>query len=64
MTACGTSAAIFTPQAAGGGVAGNVGIGFAIPVDTVRRVVTQLIRHGRVVRPTLGVNVADDQATM
>ena len=41
--------------------AGNVGIGFAIPVDTVRRVVNQLIRHGRVVRPTLGIQVVDDR---
>ena len=39
---------------------GNVGIGFAIPVDTVRRVVNQLIRYGKTVRPTLGVNVFDD----
>ncbi len=31
---------------------GIVGIGFAIPSDTVRRVVNQLIRYGRVVRPT------------
>lgn len=37
------------------------GIGFSIPVDTVRRVVNQLIRYGKVVRPTLGVNVAADQ---
>lgn len=36
-------------------------VGFAIPVDTVRRVVTQLIRYGRVQRPTLGLQVADDQ---
>lgn len=43
------------------GIAGNVGIGFAIPVDTVRRVVNQIIRYGRVVRPTLGINVADDR---
>lgn len=58
----GVNTAIFSPQAAGGrGLAGNVGIGFAIPVDTVRRVVNQLILHGRVSRPTLGVNVADDQ---
>merc|ERR1712157_400559 len=40
---------------------GNIGIGFAIPVDTVRRVVNQIIRYGRVMRPTLGVNVADDR---
>ncbi|NWG12208.1 MAG: trypsin-like peptidase domain-containing protein [Acidobacteria bacterium] len=33
---------------------GNIGIGFAVPVDTVRRVVTDLIKEGRVVRPWLG----------
>jgi len=57
----GVNTAIFSPGAAGGrGVAGNIGIGFAIPVDTVRRVVNQLIRYGKTVRPTLGVNVFDD----
>ena len=40
-----------------------MGIGFAIPVDTVRRVVNELIRYGAVVQPTLGINVADDQTT-
>ena len=34
---------------------GNIGIGFAIPVDTVRRVVKDLISEGRVLRPWLGV---------
>lgn len=48
---------IYSPNGAGG----NVGIGFAIPVDTVRRVVNQLIRYGKVVRPTLGVQVVDDR---
>ena len=38
-------------------------LGFAIPVDTVRRVVNQLIAYGKVVRPTLGVNVAEDATT-
>ncbi len=33
---------------------GNIGIGFAVPADTVRRVVTDLIKEGRVVRPWLG----------
>lgn len=37
------------------------GIGFAIPVDDINRIVTQLIRHGKVVRPGLGVHVAQDQ---
>jgi len=43
------------PQSGGGG-----GIGFAVPVDTINRVVPQLITHGRVIRPGLGVHVADD----
>jgi S1-C subfamily serine protease len=37
------------------------GIGFAIPVDEINRVVPQLINHGKVVRPRLGVQVAEDQ---
>ena len=36
------------------------GIGFAIPVDEVNRVVLQLIRHGQVMRPGLGVQLAPD----
>lgn len=34
------------------------GIGFAIPVDEINRVVPQLITHGKVVRPRLGVQLA------
>jgi S1-C subfamily serine protease len=34
---------------------GNVGIGFAIPINTVRDVVAQLKAHGRVDHPFLGV---------
>jgi VCBS repeat-containing protein len=37
------------------------GIGFAIPVDEINRVVPQLISHGKVVRPRLGVQLAQDQ---
>ncbi len=33
----------------------NAGIGFAIPINTIRRVVPQLIASGHVVRPTIGV---------
>jgi S1-C subfamily serine protease len=33
------------------------GVGFAVPVDTVNRVVPQLIAHGKVVRPGLGVGL-------
>jgi len=38
----------------------SAGIGFAVPVDTVNQVVPQLIQHGRVIRPQLGVTLADD----
>ena len=34
---------------------GSVGIGFAIPSDTIKHVVTQLIDHGKVTRGYLGV---------
>ena len=36
----------------------SAGIGFAVPIDTVKRSVDQLIEHGRLVRPTLGVQLA------
>ncbi|MCT7446248.1 Do family serine endopeptidase [Aliarcobacter skirrowii] len=38
---------------------GNDGIGFAIPVDMVRDVVTKLVTDGKVVRGYLGVMIAD-----
>ena len=36
------------------------GIGFAVPVDTVNRIVPQLIKHGRVIQPGLGVSLIQD----
>ena len=42
---------------------GNVGIGYAIPVDTVNRVVTELIRTGRAPTPTLGIVLLRDRDT-
>jgi len=38
----------------------NTGIGFAVPVDIVNRVVPQIIKYGRVIRPGLGVHPASD----
>lgn len=35
------------------------GVGFAIPIDAVRRIADELERHGRVVRPWVGVMVAE-----
>jgi putative serine protease PepD len=34
---------------------GNIGIGFAIPTNTIRRVAAELIKEGRILRPWLGV---------
>jgi S1-C subfamily serine protease len=36
------------------------GIGFAVPVDTVNRIVPELIRHGKLIRPGLGVSLVPD----
>jgi S1-C subfamily serine protease len=33
------------------------GIGFAVPVDTIKRIVPQIIRYGKVIRPGLGISV-------
>jgi Do/DeqQ family serine protease len=38
---------------------GNIGIGFAIPVNMVRSIMEQLITHGSVSRGLLGVNIQD-----
>ena len=47
----GITTAIFSPSGA------SAGVGFAVPVDTVNRVVPQLIRSGRYIRPALGVEI-------
>jgi S1-C subfamily serine protease len=51
----GLNSAILSPSKA------SAGIGFAIPVDDVNRVVTQLIRYGQAIRPGLGIQEAPDQ---
>jgi len=33
----------------------NSGVGFAVPSNTIARVVPQLIKHGRVIRPEIGI---------
>ena len=47
----GINTAIYSPSGA------YAGIGFAVPVDTVNRVVPQLIARGRYMRPSLGITV-------
>jgi S1-C subfamily serine protease len=36
------------------------GIGFAVPVDTVNRIVPELIKYGKLIRPGLGVSLIPD----
>jgi S1-C subfamily serine protease len=51
----GVNTAIYSPSGA------SAGIGFAIPVDTVNRIVPELIRYGKIIRPGLGIQIAEDQ---
>lgn len=50
----GINTAIYSPSGA------YAGIGFAVPVDTVNRVVPQLISRGKYIRPSLGIRVDDE----
>ena len=36
------------------------GIGFAVPVDTIKSIVPQIIQHGKVIRPGLGITPLRD----
>ena len=49
---------INTAIATGGGE-GNIGIGFAIPIDMARSVADQLVAHGKVIRGYLGLYPQD-----
>lgn len=51
----GVNTAIYSPSGA------SAGIGFAVPVDIVNRVVPEIIRYGKLTRPGLGVSIADDR---
>ncbi len=50
----GVNVAIYSPSGA------SAGIGFALPVDTVNRVIPKLVQHGRYIRPILGITMNDD----
>ncbi len=50
----GINTAIYSPSGA------YAGIGFAIPVDTVNRVIPQLIAHGHYTRPSIGISMDEN----
>ncbi len=49
----GVNTAIYSPSGA------YAGIGFAVPVDTVNRIIPRLVRDGRITRPKLGIIIDD-----
>jgi len=51
----GMNTAIYSPSG------GSAGIGFAIPVDTLKYIVDTLIRDGRVVRPVIGISYLESR---
>src|SRR5262249_12002650 len=52
----GINTAIYNPNSENG-VAGSIGIGFAVPVDIAKKIIPELIARGRVTRPWLGVSL-------
>ncbi|MEU5261891.1 trypsin-like peptidase domain-containing protein [Amycolatopsis sp. NPDC021455] len=60
----GINSAIYSPQSAsgsgqGGSEGGNVGIGFAIPIDQARRTADTIIKTGQAVQTFIGAQVKD-----
>ena len=54
----GINTAIADPSGKGS----SSGIGFAIPIDTVKGLVDQILKYGRVIRPAIGITIAPPQA--
>ncbi|MFP6793820.1 MAG: trypsin-like peptidase domain-containing protein [Pseudomonadales bacterium] len=53
----GVNTAIYSPTGA------SAGIGFAIPVNAVKVIIPQLIEHGKLIRPVLGIETLTDYWT-
>jgi len=54
----GINTAIFSPSGS------SAGIGFAVPVDTINSIVPELLAHGKITRPGLGINIVGDALAM
>jgi S1-C subfamily serine protease len=50
----GINTAIYSPSGS------SAGIGFAVPVDTINQIVPELLKHGKITRPGLGINIVGD----
>lgn len=53
----GVNSAIASMGAAAGQQAGSIGLGFAIPIDTVKRISNELIKNGTASTPVIGVQL-------
>ncbi|MBL7661666.1 Do family serine endopeptidase [bacterium] len=55
----GVNTAIYSPGAATTGTGFNIGIGFALPINEVKKIITQLKQKGKVTRGWLGVLIQE-----
>jgi S1-C subfamily serine protease len=53
----GMNTAIYSPSGA------SAGIGFAVPVEVINKVVPQLIDFGKIIRPGIGIAIANDDVS-
>ncbi len=62
----GINSAIYSPNSGSGlqgGQGGNVGIGFAIPIDQAKRIADEIVKTGKAIQTVLGVKVTDNVPT-
>jgi putative serine protease PepD len=64
----GINSAIYSPNNSSGGAqqqsqGGNVGIGFAIPIEQAKRIADEIVKTGKAVQTVLGVKVMDNTPT-
>ena len=62
----GINSAIYSPNSGGlqgQSQGGNVGIGFAIPIDQAKRIANEIVSTGKAIQTVLGVSVSDDTPT-
>ncbi len=53
----GINTAIYSPTGS------SAGIGFAVPVDVVNKVVPDIVRYGKVIQPGIGISIANERIT-
>lgn len=59
----GINSAIASLSASGSGESGNIGVGFAIPINQAKRIAQELIDNGKATRAVFGASVGDATGT-